>query len=126
MSKSYYKGQRVKVRRATEPKDINWQNLPVSESVKSCNRLVTNLVTLIILGCSFGILYILSFAQQEVSDKNKQEPGFRVQALSLLIGFSISFINQVLSMIIKYLTMFEKHNTETQYQSSLAKKLVIA
>lgn len=56
----------------------------------------------------------LSFAQQQGNN----------QTLSLLISFVINVINVILSLVIQYLTPFEKDWTSTMYQFSVGFKII--
>lgn len=77
--------------------------------------MATAFITLIALAASFGILYLLSNIQTKIKEDNKDDPGFKVKALGIAIGFAISIVNNILGMIIKYLAIYEKHNTFTEY-----------
>lgn len=75
------------IRQAPEPEDIIWNNLGQNLSQMACKKFFTYFITSIILGGSFGIIYILS-VEQNKSSKNLY--------LSFLISIAISVINVLL------------------------------
>jgi len=50
----------------------------------------------------------------------------QIRVLSFVCAFVILFINTILKHVVVYLTVFERHETRTAYNLSVALKLVIA
>lgn len=75
------------------------------------------------LGASFGAIYGLSKVQ---FDYAKQNTGPSNQYISILISLCISIINIILQQILRFLTKLERSSTNTQHQTSLALKAVLA
>lgn len=57
----------VQVRRAPEPSDIKWENCGASNSAKVGKRLSTWSVTFILLGCCFGLIYLINLWQVKIN-----------------------------------------------------------
>lgn len=102
------------VEEAPEPEDIIWENIgaPLGERIRM--KMITYLISFLLLGASFGIIFGLAVAQKQGNNVT----------LSLLISFVVSIINVLLSLAIQYLTVFEKDWTSTSYQSSVGFKII--
>ena len=77
-------------------------------------KLITYLISFLLLGASFGIIFGLAVAQKQGNN----------QTLSLLISFVMNIINVILSLAIQYLTIYEKDWTSTSYQTSVGFKII--
>ena len=75
------------IRRAPAPEDIIWNNLGQTRKSMVARKFIIYLITLCILGGSFGIIYILSLQQNKSTDN---------LYLSFVISISISIINVIL------------------------------
>ena len=81
------------MREAPEPEDIIWTNLGHSKGERTKRRIITYVVTLVLLAISFGVVYGLSALQIKVNND---------KALSLLISVVISGFN----LLIQCTSMF--------------------
>lgn len=77
----------ITIERAPEPEDVVWTNLGMSDGEIIKRKLITYLVTIVLLGASFGAVYGLSRAQMATQGN---------MILSLAISGVISFINVIL------------------------------
>lgn len=130
-----YKGQANRiggkvpiVEEPPEPLDILWENLGTSVFTKYKLRFVTSFITLFMLGCSFGFILLLKYAQVKYF-KNRpnadQTDGFTRTMLSLAITGCISFVNMILGPLIRVISSKEKYGTVTRYNISVAKRVAM-
>ena len=77
----------IDIERAPEPEDVIWTNLGMSLGAIVKRKVITYLVTAILLGVSFAAVYGLSRAQ--LNNKGNQ-------VISLIISLVISLINVIL------------------------------
>lgn len=83
----------VKLSRAPEPEDINWNNIGVEFSSIVCRKFLTYFVTAVLLGASFGIVYGLTLWQ--ISTNNSiitYAVSMSISLLNVLIGGRQCFI----------------------------------
>ncbi len=118
-----------RVEMATEPNDINWENLEYSDLNRILRYIIIYFLTLVLIGVGFGIILALNYAQTEVdSGSNPRLNTF----LSILISIVISIINIVLQMSLQKFTEYyrllyrmEKNKTNTSEYLSYSIKLTI-
>lgn len=116
---------KLAIYRAPDPNDIIWSNLSATFSQKAKRRLITYVMTFLLLCVSFGAILGLKIAQYMLySDNSIGVIGLRV--ISASIALVIATINLLLNYLITVLTMAEKHDTESAYFQSLMTKMVIA
>ena len=77
----------ITIERAPEPEDVIWTNLGYAFGFLLCRKVITYIVTLCLLGASFGAVYGLSIVQI----KNEKST-----AISVLISLVISIINVII------------------------------
>lgn len=99
---------------APEPEDIIWKNIGAPLGYRIKMKIITYLISGLLLGASFGIIFGLAVAQKQGNN----------QTLSLLISFVMNIINVLLAIAIQYLTVFEKDWTSTSYQTSVGFKII--
>ena len=110
------------MKRAAEPIDIFWENLGFTFKERLKFRIIPYLVTLLLLGFVFGVTFGLKFL---ISDLEKNTKGssdgviWIVWLLALVNSTFISSINFVLRIIMRMLTLREKHRTYTDYDASV-------
>lgn len=103
--------------RAPEPDDVYWENLSVGYWNRLCRTLFSLFVTLIIsLVCFFVIAYLV---------REQKERGGSL-ALSIGISIVITIINSLLRAVVRALTSFQKKQTLTEFNVSVAYKLTVA
>ncbi|CAD8082875.1 unnamed protein product [Paramecium sonneborni] len=108
--------QRVYIRRAPEPLDIIWQNFNTSHSEKRCKRLMVFSLNFFVVLIGAFIVYGISYTQNQAQSSNT----FYVKyLLSGLCALAILIINQILEMLIKITSKYEKHTTYTKETRSV-------
>jgi hypothetical protein len=116
--------------RAAEPTDVYWENISIKTKQRVVNILITYSVTLLILCLSFGFNYLVAVVKYELENRTKgpsEESYFILITLISIVGSSIvSLVNFLLNKIVRYLTLYERHETYTKYNLSVAIKLVLA
>jgi hypothetical protein len=110
--------------RAPEPSDVYWENLSTTAFWRLVRVGLTYLVTAIIIGICFGILWGINIGKTEV-EKRKDIPAGTVKFLSFLCSFVIIATNQSLRLFVRKLSIKENHETYTAYNLSVAFKLGI-
>jgi len=78
------------VSKAPEPEDIIWENIGVSFQSIILRKLLTYFILLLLLGGSFGIVYVLTMLQ--MNDNSNQ-------ILSIAVSLSITVINIIIGGI---------------------------
>lgn len=76
--------------KAPEPEDIIWENIGVSFQSIILRKLLTYFILLLLLGGSFGIVYVLTMLQ--MNDNSNQ-------ILSIAVSLSITVINIIIGGI---------------------------
>jgi hypothetical protein len=122
------------VEAAPEPNDIIWENIGTTFMEKLKARLRTYMFCLLALAASFVMIYFASYYQESIqsdydntpeSDRTKSDL-VKVRMMSILPSVGVVVINIILEKVIRTLTYFEKHETLTEYNSSVALKLTFA
>jgi len=80
----------IVVSKAPEPEDIIWENIGVSFQSIILRKLLTYFILLLLLGGSFGIVYVLTMLQ--MNDNSNQ-------ILSIAVSLSITVINIIIGGI---------------------------
>ena len=131
-SKRAYQGNLLTVIQAPEPSDIIWENLTVSLTQKFCRRVLTALITIVLILLSFFIVLGMKhyqFTKYEDYTSNGQisnSDNIKLKAISLSFSFTIQFINMLLGISIRYFSGYEKHETWTHYNIAVFYKLVVS
>ena len=120
------------MKRAPEPTDVYWENLPTKTVEKVRKSFITYLVTFIILMFSFwinfgfGILkkYFKS-ANSNLEDK-KELYLFLTVLISIVSSTVMSLFNYIMGRTMRTLSAIERHDTYTEYNVSVGLKLVLA
>lgn len=130
IEKRFWEGQRIVVERAAEPADVYWENLSVKGYQRLIKALITYSITAILLGCVFGIYFSLNILKKYLEDNYSDSGSGKDLWLLRLVTFGTSilvvFINNILYILIRILSAYEKHMTYTKYHLSIAFKLTIA
>ena len=88
----------LEVQKVCEPDDIIWENLEFSKLSRFTRIILMNLLTLLLIGCSFIIIVVLTYYQQNsFSDGNNTQKTL----ISVLISIVISLINFLIAIILK-------------------------
>lgn len=133
-STGYFEDHPIKVVRAPEPTDIIWENLQVGFAGRMRAKMWTWLVTGVMIGLNLLVLFYLKGAQiqiyddyQNISSSDRDEQDLiRVQSLSIMISVAIIFVNRMIVVTVRKLSLREHLHTWTEYNISVCHKLVIA
>jgi hypothetical protein len=94
----------ISIKRAPEPTDIIWENCNVSKCTRFNNLTRSGFITLLLLGLSFLIIFLINIEQRKVNDVPPEIKKER-RATSLIIGFfsslAITILNGMLILAIK-------------------------
>lgn len=118
------KGEVVEVNEPPSPLDIFWENLGTPLPVILKTRLVTSILSIILLGCSFGAILLLKYGQVVYLRGSSGQLIIRT-LLSLAITFCITFINGILGFILRKLSAREYYETKTAYNIGVAKRIAL-
>jgi len=124
----WWEDQHIEVKRAAEPTDIFWENLAVNRSRKFKYKLLTWIISALLLGIVFVVNLILNRVIKYLEDdSNHKSNGLNwlIRFISLGNSILIASINLVLRVIMRALTSKERDSTYTDYNLSVAYKLFI-
>jgi hypothetical protein len=114
---------------AAEPTDVYWEHLDTSDFTKVKNTLFTYLVSLILVGACFGIIYGLTISKINYVSSHKTDTStaayVATNVLSIAISLVITIINQSLRTVVRKLSLYEESETITTYNLSVALKLTL-
>ena len=126
-SRNTLRGHVLCADRAPEPADVNWASIGASRSRILRRRLLTWTATAAVLFGSFLCVYFTQYARQSspsLSQSLKDQVLYSL--MSLGPALEVVIINMLLSRITRIFTGYEKHTTNTSYNTSVAVKLTIA
>ena len=121
---TYFDGNRLEIERAPEPTDVFWGNLHVSTSTRIKTTFKTYFATLIVLGAVFGINLGINIWKSDLESSGGNNGAIRL--LTIFMSFFVVFFNTLLGRVIRIFSAFEKHETYTKYNLSVAVKLTFA
>jgi len=117
--------------RATEPTDINWENLGVGLIRRTCQTIFSYFLTFCILGICSLIIWAIKEKEAAYRLENKitkdtpaAQQGF-IKFLSVMAALSINFINFILKVFMRSITVNERHTSTTALNVSIAFKLTV-
>ena len=120
-----YLKKEIKVENATEAYEVIWQNLGFSLCKKTLLFSLSFVMSLVLFGISFVIIYILNYWQFQLTEEGNEHE-FYEYLLSFVISIIISLINSLGRKVLKYITRnFEAIETKTEYYISLSSKITI-
>lgn len=84
--------------------------------------------TLLVIGASFGIIYGTEKAKGEigVADSDDLYNYAKVQGLTIAASLVITLANNIMKIVVRKLSFYEKHDTYTAHNISVAFKLTVA
>ena len=132
---TFSEDREIQIERAPEPSDVLWENLNVSYVTRLYKTITIFVSILILIGVCFGSIFGLDLEQRELKKKQEEEKKMgilnqkreiEIRVISFICAFVIIIINNLLKIIVKYLTTKEKHETNTAFNLSLAVKLMLA
>ena len=98
----------IKVNVAPEPSDIIWENLEYSWWYKFRSRILSLLLSILLLGCSVFLILFLNRAKDKIDDSNHKNKNILTTFFSISVCLVIIIINYLLERLIKLFTKFEK------------------
>ena len=119
-------GTRYSIERAPEPNDVFWENLNIKPHVRYQNVAITYFATLCVIGACFGIIYGINSAKTKLAEQKGHLNGSLIQGLSVLASCVITIINMALRIVVRRFSLYEKHETYSNHNISVAMKLTIA
>jgi hypothetical protein len=127
------KGKPLLISSATSPTEIIWDNMRISRDVRKTRELISNIILLIILIFSFGLLLGTDFLKQALERITKEDPDISSDELnwgSRLITLGATLItlviNYVLSLVVYEFAKWESHYTYTREKFALVLKLAVS
>lgn len=106
---------KLRVRRAPNPRDINWDDLGVPRSERYLMFAKTNLIMIICIGISFGMCYLMTWIKEQV------DSGW----LGALPVVGIAFANTCVTLLSKKYGEREYHNTIAGQTASQSLKMSV-
>ena len=118
-------------KRAPEPDDIFWENLSINKSSRFVRTLVTYFLSLFIVGIAGIIIYYLIILKRGWLDRleTKQQDGediWKVRFVIALISIAVTFINKILKFIVRFLSKYERAETYSSHNNSVAFKMLFS
>jgi len=114
--------RRIKIRRASEPSDVLWENLGVSRKERLKRKAFTTFCAILLILVSFALVITLSWAQEKFIKENGQASAV-VKTFSIVSSILVMVINYLMGLAIRALAEHEKHGTYTSYFNGMATKL---
>ena len=121
-----YYTQRVRVKKAYEPNDINWEHLGHSNKKKYLRRVLAWILTIVIGWLAVCILFTLKLIQNKIQEKGNAATGFEkylswfIKNLCVII---IVALEQLIEAIILGLTRKELYSRKSYYTSRAASRI---
>lgn len=143
----YSDGSLLKVRWAPEAEEVIWENLNYSFRQRMKKRAITILVTLLVLGVSFGIIFGFKYLNHKAKKsfkgapieitradgvKEKRYPGLsssqttQLELIAIAIWLTCKIVNKIFDRLLVKLTKMEKHHSYGDFDMSAVIKTVIA
>lgn len=122
----YYLKRNVKFEDAPEPEDIIFENLEVSSFSRIVRTTIIYIVSILICGISFVIIYFLNKVQENITSSEDSDGHITfLYVLSLVISVVTSAIDVILEILFQTFTEWEKQTTMTNFYLSYSVKLTI-
>ncbi len=114
---------------AAEPTDVYWEHLDSSDFTKIKNTIFTYVISLVLVGVCFGIIYGLTVGKINYVADHKKDTSttayIATNILSIVISLVITAINSSLRTVVRKLSLYEESETITAYNLSVALKLTL-
>ena len=123
-----YEGHYIKVSKAPEPSDIQWENLSASSKIKAIRRFTTLIVASILIVIGFTGLFLLKKKLKSLEQMTStSDIGEYVSiVVSLLGALFVAITNTILGIFIRKFARYEKHKTHTSYFVTVGKRITAA
>ena len=122
--KSFFIKKNMIIESAPEPEEIKFENLEISSKERFFRTLLIYLISIIIIAISFALISRLTLIQKKIKDKEVNYSILIKYGVSLIITVVISLINEILKILLEFLTKMEKHITVFTFISSSIVPLV--
>ena len=119
----FWKKLKVQIEEAPEPEDIVFENLEFTTMTKTYRVVGMNMISLLLIGIGFGIIFGLQNLQNYVNKKKYNK--FVYYLISLCITIVSSIINIIFQSLLNLLTKTEKLKSITDYYLSYSVKLAL-
>ena len=117
----FWQKRKIQIDEAPEPEDIVFENLEFTTMKKTYRVVGMNMISLLLIGIGFGIIFGLQNLQNYVKKKNYIK--FVYYLISLCITIVSSIINLIFEKLLNFLTKIEKLKSITNYYLSYSVKL---
>ena len=121
--KRFFLKRNMTVEGASEPDEVQFENLQFSLYERFCRTLSVYFISIIIIGISFIIISRLNLLQKNL--KFEVNSILIKYGVSLIITIVTSIINVVFQILLEILTKMEKHINMTNYYLSFSIKLTL-
>jgi Calcium-activated chloride channel len=128
----WWEGQRIDIERAAEPTNVYWENMAITFSNRFKRTLITYFIAFICLGVVFCINLGLNISRDLLQKTAQNSSGISAKdyIIIMLIGICSSLVvtvnNVILTKIIRVISKYERHETYTKYNVSVAIKLTFS
>ena len=87
---------------------------------------MTYMATLATIGACFGIIWGINQAKEELIEHSVKINSKLIQGLSIVASCVITIINMSLRIVVRRFSLYEKHETYSNHNISVAMKLTMA
>ncbi len=115
----------MKVSMASTPNEILWTNMKVESATRKKSILISYFILFMVLTFAFGGTLLMTRLKTILSKDNSESADFFTNLLTILMTVVTLVINYFLSLIVKQLTEYEKHQTKSNFVFSHIVKVVI-
>lgn len=120
---TFLKKFNIQIEEAPEPEDIIFENLEFTSKTKAYRVVGMNMISLLLIGIGFAIIFGFQNLQIYVNKKNYKRIVYYL--ISLCITIITSIINIIFEALLDFLTKIEKQKSITNYYISYSVKLAI-
>ena len=119
----FWRKFKIQIEEAPEPEDIVFENLEFTTITKTYRVVGMNMISLLLIGIGFAIIFGLQNLQNYVNKKKYIK--FVYYLISLCITIVSSIINIIFQSLLNFLTKTEKLKSITDYYLSYSVKLAL-
>ena len=113
---------KIDVAAASEPYEVNWENMGYSRCERNVRFLISCLASVGLIIIAFFIIAGVNYGQRKLSEKQKD---FWKYVLSLSVSIIIAITNAIGKLVLEKLTLMEKIEINTNYFISFSIKITI-
>ena len=119
----FFQKSKIQIEEAPEPEDIIFENLEFTTKTKTYRVVGMNMISLLLIGIGFSIIFGLNTLQNHVNKKKYNK--FLYYLISLCITIVSSIINIIFQSLLNFLSKTEKLKSITDYYLSHSVKLAL-